>query len=43
MHMIIFQDYGESGGKLQDDVITTKHLVSNRMQVDTIVQTKRSS
>ena len=40
MHMISFQNYRESGDKVQDDVITTKHILSHTMRVDTAVQHK---
>ena len=35
MHMISFQNYRESGDKVQDDVITAKHIVSHTMRVNT--------
>ena len=33
--MISFQNYGYSGDKLQDDITTTKHIVTFTMLVDT--------
>ena len=37
MHMIILQDSGESGDEVKDDIITTIHLVTCIMLVDTTV------
>ena len=37
VHMIILQDYGESGDKVQDYTTTTKHLVTCTMLVYTTV------
>ena len=42
MHMIGFKDYGESGDELQDDVTTTKHLVTCNILFDNILQNKTS-
>ena len=35
--MIILKDYEESGEKVQDEITTTKHLVTCTMSVDTTV------
>ena len=43
MNMIILQDSGKSGEKLQDDVTTTKHIVVCTILVDTTVKNKASS
>ena len=38
MQMISLKDYGELGDEVQDNVITTKHLVSHKIRVDNTVQ-----
>ena len=35
--MVRSHDYGKSGGKLQDDVITKKHIVTCTMMANTAV------
>ena len=37
MQMTSFQDYGESGDKVKDNLTTTKHIVICTMMFDTIV------
>ena len=39
--MISLQDSGESGDYVQGDIITTQHIVSHMIQVDTTVQNKK--
>ena len=41
--MMIFQDSGVSGDKVQDEKTTTQHIVSCIIMVDTIVQKKTPS
>ena len=35
VHMIIFQNYGDSGDKVQDEITAEKHQVTCTMLVDT--------
>ena len=37
MHVISLQDSGESGEKVQDEITTSKYLVTRTMLVDTTV------
>ena len=42
MNIISLQYYGDSGYKVQDDVIITIHIVSHNMWVDTKVQNQKT-